>query len=213
MEQLVGKTVDGSEWTLRVRVQLVDSEPEIWRLLELPGSLPLGRVHNVLQTAFGWQDAHLHRFTASDPYAPLRPVHGEIPEALQWIPAELREESTDLAEDDCSLDQLLVRGSGAAFYEYNFGDSWVHRLELATRRPADATNRTVRLVDGARRAPLEDSGGFPGFEQILDVLADPSHKDHVAFSAWVADVTGAAGPFDPGFLDITAVNRALSGCF
>ena len=33
----------------------------------------------------------------------------------------------------------------------------------------------ARLIDGARRGPLEDSGGFPGYEEIMDALADPSH--------------------------------------
>ncbi|WP_427134920.1 plasmid pRiA4b ORF-3 family protein [Pseudarthrobacter sp. S9] len=169
----MAKIVDGSEWILRVRVQLVDSVPGIWRLLELAGSLSLGRVHEILQTAFGWQDAHLHRSTAGDPFEPLRPIDGEIPEALQWVPAEFREEPTDLSEDECSLDELLATGAGAAFYEYDFGDSWLHRLELVTRRRAEATEPPAQLLDGARRGPLEDSGGFPGFEEMLDVLADP----------------------------------------
>jgi hypothetical protein len=46
-----------------VRVELVHSEPLIWRQLEMPGSLALHQVHRVLQPAFGWEDAHLHRFT------------------------------------------------------------------------------------------------------------------------------------------------------
>ncbi|WP_407070623.1 IS1096 element passenger TnpR family protein [Pseudarthrobacter phenanthrenivorans] len=43
-------------------------------------------MHQVLQAAFGWEDAHLHRFVASDPFAPLRPVDGEFPEVPQWLP-------------------------------------------------------------------------------------------------------------------------------
>jgi Plasmid pRiA4b ORF-3-like protein len=115
-------------------VGLVDSEPEIWRQLELRSSLTLGRVHRIPQVAFGWEDAHLDRITDSDPFAPLRPIDGEIPEALQWIPAQWCDEPTDLDEEDCSLDQLLTRGSGTAFYVYDFGDSWLHRVELVSRR-------------------------------------------------------------------------------
>lgn len=46
-------------------MQLVDSDPEIWRPLEVPRSLWLGRVDEVLQTSFGWEDVHLHRFNSS----------------------------------------------------------------------------------------------------------------------------------------------------
>jgi hypothetical protein len=103
--------------------------------------MALDQVHQVLQAAFGWEDAHLHRFTAEDPFAPLRPVDGEVPEALQWLPGQECEEPGDRPEEDCSLDQLLALGAGAAFYEYDFGDSWLHRLELVSRRPADETVR------------------------------------------------------------------------
>lgn len=44
----------------------------------------------------------------------------------------------------------------------------------------------------------------------MDALADPSHPDHAEHSASVADITGSDAPFDPAFLDISAVNRALA---
>jgi hypothetical protein len=213
MEQPVTETADGADSILEVRVRLPECDPEIWRLLELAGSLSLGQVHEVLQAAFGWEDAHLHRFTANDPFARLHPVDGEIVEPPQWLPAAWCEEPTDLPEEDCSLDQLLAAGSGGAFYEYDFGDSWLHRLELVSRRPADGDGPPARLTDGARRGPLEDSGGFPGYEDIMDALADPSHPDYAEQAAWVADITGSDEPFDPAFLDISAVNRALAKQF
>lgn len=204
-------TLTGS--ILVVRVDLVHSEPAIWRQLEIRGSLALSQVHQVLQAAYGWEDVHLHRFTADDPFAPLRPVDGEFPEAMQWLPAQECEEPEDRPEEDCSLEQLLALGSGGAFYEYDFGDSWLHRLELVSSRPPDEESPPARLVDGARRGPPEDSGGLPGYEEIMDALADPSHPDHTEHAAWVADMTGSGAPFDPAFLDILAVNRVLAGQF
>lgn len=53
-----------------------------------------------------------------------------------------------------------------------------------SRRPASAGTVPARLIDGARRGPLEDSGGFPGYEEIIDALADLSHPDHTEHSAW-----------------------------
>lgn len=190
-----------------------ESEPKIWRQLELRGSLALYQVHQVLQAAFGWEDAHLHRFVASDPFAPLRPVDGEVPDLPQWLPGQECEEPADRPEEDCSLDQLLTLGSGKAFYEYDFGDSWLHRLELVSRRPADDDCPPARLIDGARRGTLEDSGGVPGYEEIMDALADPTHPDHAEHSAWVADMAGSDAPFDPAFLDVPAVNRTLAEQF
>ncbi|WP_226758682.1 plasmid pRiA4b ORF-3 family protein [Arthrobacter sp. SO3] len=209
MDKLGAGMSGESEPMLEVRVGLVDSEPEIWRRFEIPGSLALNQVHLVVQEAFGWEDAHLHRFTTDDPFVPLRPICGEIPEVPQWLPRRDCEEPADRPEEDCSLEQLLALGLGAAFYEYDFGDSWLHRLELVSRRPADEDPPPAWLVDGARRGPLEDSGGFPGYEEIMDALADSSHPEHAEYSLCVAEITGSDEPFDPAFLDIPAVNRAL----
>lgn len=50
--------------------------------------MTLNQVHQVLQAAFGWEEAHLHRFTTGDPFAPLQPVDGGIPEVPQWLPRQ-----------------------------------------------------------------------------------------------------------------------------
>ncbi|MCO4255959.1 plasmid pRiA4b ORF-3 family protein [Pseudarthrobacter cellobiosi] len=63
------------------------------------------------------------------------------------------------------------RISGLAFYEYDLGDSWLHRMELMSRRPLDEDSPPARLIDGARRGPLEDSGGLPGYEEIMAGLS------------------------------------------
>ncbi|WP_255469952.1 plasmid pRiA4b ORF-3 family protein [Pseudarthrobacter sp. NamE2] len=141
----------------------------------------------------------------------MRPVNGEIPETPQWLPQQECEEPDDRPEEAFSLDQLWrwVRRA-RCFYEYDFGDSWLHRLELVSQRPADKCTPPARLIDGARRGPLEDSGGFPGYEDIMDALADQSHPDHGERFEWVADITGSNAPFDPAFLDIPAVNGALA---
>lgn len=201
---------DGNAWVLDVRVQLIETDPLIWRRLELLGSLSLDRVHEALQTAFGWQDVHLHRFTGGHPFTPLKPVNGEYPDPPQWMPRQWCEEPTDLAEEDCTLEQLLSRGGGTAFYEYDFGDSWLHRLDLESRRPAGDDSPPALLVDGARHGPLEDCGGFPGYEVLLGALADRTHPQHADYVEWVAGMTGTDEPFDAAFLDIADVNRSLA---
>ena len=48
--------------TLRVRADLTGTKPPVWRRLELASDMFLDEVHEILQTAFGWTDSHLHRF-------------------------------------------------------------------------------------------------------------------------------------------------------
>lgn len=199
---------------LRVRVSIEGSEPAIWRLFEVDPSLTLDGIHEILQTAVGWRDSHLHSFTDTDPYKRLRPVNGKLPEPRRWVSPDLLEDSDeDLPETDCALGQILTTESGPLFYEYDFGDGWIHRLELTGSRPAPANAPRAQLLDGARRAPLEDSGAIGGYHDLLDVLADPGHDEHEDLKAWVAWTAGPWQEFDPEQLDIDAVNNELALLF
>jgi hypothetical protein len=74
----------------------------------------------------------------------------------------------------------------------------------------DEDTPSARLTGGARRGPLEDSGGLPGYENILEALADPTHPDHTDFSEWVLSVANSDEPFDRDLLDIDHVNQMLA---
>lgn len=52
--------------TYRLRISVVDSDPEIWRLVEVAANLTLEEKHEVIQIAGGWQHSHLHAFTSAD---------------------------------------------------------------------------------------------------------------------------------------------------
>lgn len=199
---------------LRVRVSILNSEPEIWRVLEIDSSLTLDRIHDILQTAVGWRDAHLHSFTDTEPYIRLRAIDGHVYEPRRWVSEDLLEDNgADLPETAWSLGAVLTSESGPLFYEYDFGDSWVHRLELIDSIPKPATAPRAQLLDGARRAPLEDSGGIGGYQDLLNALADPTRDDHDDRKVWVAWTVGPWQDFDPENLDIDALNNELALLF
>lgn len=199
---------------LRVKVSIGGSVPVIWRLLDIDPSLTLDRVHEILQTAVGWRDSHLHSFTDTDPFVRLRAVNGIVRAPRRWVSRDLLEDSDeDLPETDWTLGQILTAESGPVFYEYDFGDGWIHRLELTGSLPMPETNPGARLLDGARRAPLEDSGGIGGYHEMLEALADPGHEEHQDLKAWVAWTAGPWQEFDPEQLDITALNNELALLF
>ena len=59
---------------LQLKVSLVGaSDPPVWRRLLVSASMRLDRLHDVIQAAMGWEDYHLHAFTANDvDYGPTR---------------------------------------------------------------------------------------------------------------------------------------------
>jgi len=54
-----------------LKIELVDSEPLIWRRIYIDGRTRLNAFHHILQAAMGWTDSHLHEFTIRG-----RPVFG-----------------------------------------------------------------------------------------------------------------------------------------
>ena len=47
---------------LRIKIELKDSEPLVWRILEVPSNICLERFSEVVEVAMGWDGYHLHRF-------------------------------------------------------------------------------------------------------------------------------------------------------
>lgn len=46
----------------QLKVQLAGIRPPVWRRVLVPGEIDLGELHDVIQTAFGWTNSHLHQF-------------------------------------------------------------------------------------------------------------------------------------------------------
>ena len=169
---------------IRFKIVLVDTNPEIWRLLELDADLTLDRVHEALQITMGWRDSHLHLFEDMGPDERLHPVDGEVRDPRRWMTHEDREELDGLPETEWTLGQVLTEESSPLYYEYDFGDRWIHRLEFVEQRTVPATEPAAHVDRGERRAPPEDCGGTPGYAELLDTLADPRHERHRELTEW-----------------------------
>lgn len=178
----------GAPPTLQIKVTLDGIRPPVWRRLVVHGDATLAQLHDVLQMAMGWEDGHLHCFRIDD---------------VRYGPAE--DGGFDLGE----IDESTVR-VGEAFatsrrgtYEYDFGDSWEHRLLVEKTDVAMASNGVATCTAGKRSCPPEDCGGVWGYTNLLEALADPAHEEHDELLGWLG------GDFNPEAFDQEAVNAAL----
>jgi hypothetical protein len=46
----------------RIEIVLVDVDPVVRRVVEVPGEASLAVLHEVVQDAMGWEHSHLHEF-------------------------------------------------------------------------------------------------------------------------------------------------------
>lgn len=167
--------------TLRLRVDLDGIEPPIWRQFEIASHLTLDGLHKVLQSLFGWQDAHLHSFLSGD----SRHDHAAERYLTRFDVAEGDE---GVLETDVRLDELFVDPGDKLFYTYDFGDCWEHTLVLESTVPRSIADPVARCVSGRRSGPPEDSGGIWGYQEMHE-WAEPNN--------------------DPERLDLAAVNEDL----
>jgi hypothetical protein len=87
-------------------------------------------------------------------------------------------------------------------YTYDFGDCWEHRLTVTDVRAGQSGVSYPRYIGGERNGPPEDCGGIPGFYELLEAIADPTHPSHADLKAW-------AGDYDPNTFDALPIKHAL----
>lgn len=135
----------------QIKVTMEGARPPMWRRLEIPNQITFEELHEILQTAFGWQDMHLHEFSFQYTQASV----GD-PEYAEY------EESGLLADD--------FLHAGWIRYTYDFGDDWRHKIVLEKERP-DYDKRCAQVVKFKRNNFEEDSGGIWLGDESADACA------------------------------------------
>ena len=143
---------------------MTGTDPPLWRGLELASDLYLDQVHDVIQTAFGWTDSHLHRFSAAA--GPLDPGSERY-----LCPVDVAEGEPGVPEEHVRLDEVLTRPGERLFYVYDFGDAWEHVLTLEAVLPGPPGGTLAICTDGARPGPAEDCGGAQVYGLVQQALA------------------------------------------
>ena len=158
---------------LTLLISLRGVQPEIWREIVVPGSLDLSELSWVLLDTMGWEGYHLHVYD----------IGGELYGDMDSDDAE---DSDFLDEADLKLSDV-VKAVGHGFrYDYDFGDGWEHDVTLTVIDPDDYLV-VPGCMAGARACPPEDCGGPDGYAHLLEVLADPTHREHAELSAWAPE--------------------------
>jgi len=82
---------------------------------------------------------------------------------------------------------------------YDLGDNWMHLVELESILPTEKGVSYPVCIGGKRNASPDDCGGTRGYEEMLEVLFDPTHEAYETTKEWIDSVTG--GTFDPEHFD------------
>ncbi len=185
----------------QLKIGLQGAAPPLWRRIHIPSAASLGFLHDVIQMAFGWDGDHLHRFHDG------RGREWGEPPALDrggyMAAAFADEEEADLGK--------VLRAEGAVLeYVYDFGDSWLHRIEAEKIMPLDPGVTYPRCTGGRRAAPpAEDIGGIWGLEEVVYLVTHPEADPPEHFEDLVCHLREKG--YDPGAFDPAELTARLSG--
>jgi pRiA4b ORF-3-like protein len=155
--------------TRRLRVRLLDVIPEVQRVIDVPPTVTLAELHDLLQAAVGWTNRHLHEFHVGA-------AQYGVPDPDQpWL----------IDESTVRLPDLPTPFS----YLYDLGDGWDH--EIALIGPG---GNEPGCGSGTGACPPEDCGGPPGYAHLLEALSDPGHPEHEELTQWAGGLVSFDQP-------------------
>jgi len=176
----------------QLKISLANIRPPIWRRIQT-ANCNLERLHQIIQSAMGWESYHLWAFDIGDE---------------QYGPADDNFPMDEMRDGrSVQLSDLEKAGVAKFRYTYDFGDSWEHIITIEKVVAADPEARYPRCIKGKRACPPEDCGGAWGYGNFLEALEDPDHAEHEDMLEW------SGGDFDPEEFDLNRINARLSTGF
>ena len=156
---------------VRIRIELQEIEPTIWRRIDVPLSSTLLALHDFIQFAFLWTDSHLFEYKIGDRRCG-QPEYDRYADERLYKAASIR------------LKRVVDRGIEQFLYVYDIGDNWRHDLFIEEIRDGEPDVDYPVFVEGERRGPPEDVGGVTGFMEFLEAMLNPLHEEHEPVARW-----------------------------
>lgn len=160
---------------LQLKIQIEGiSKPPVWRKILVPDHFTFERLHQVIQAAFGWSDSHCYAFSPAG-YGSVPQIG--VPDEGGWMDTEIRDSSK------IKISKILTTKGMTFCYVYDFGDDWVHSLQLEDVTDEKAIRAT--LVSGKGACPPEDCGGVWGYDNLVDAVNNTYHPEHDDMRNWM----------------------------
>jgi hypothetical protein len=193
----------GDVTVYQLRAVVAGISPIIWRRLLVPDGCTIDGLHEVFQSAFGWDDEHLHRFW----------IHGRL-----YDGQSCRDRTTRLTD-------LGLRVGERFGYEYDFLAWWRLSLRAEAIGPGEP-GPLPRCTGGRRAGPPQEWRGCWDFgerthpyrlyeaklraAEILLALAEGDSEQPAGSLSWRDELADLLALLGLERFDRRALNRALA---
>ncbi|WP_243299636.1 plasmid pRiA4b ORF-3 family protein [Bacillus litorisediminis] len=203
----------------QMKIEMIDSDPLIWRRVQMPAGATFYRLHDTIQMVFNFHDYHLFEFDLSkdnirvtndeeayEEHQYFKKHRKEIEERLLNTPPDFRKFEENRLKQ---LKTIIRKPTGIKIdpyieayselhYTYDFGDNWQIVITLE-KILEDYYYGYPTLVDGEGTAPPEDVGGFVGYSRFLEIFHNPNHPEYEEIRAWAKEQYYRE--YDPEFIN------------
>lgn len=209
IKQLVKERIDKMK-AYQIKIELIDSEPLIWRRVIMPADATFNRLHDVIQnvtnfkSGYPYDDYHLYEFYLPDEdikvtnddeayreYKYYKNNPEEIEKKIKNMPEEFEEFKKRQLENlktvirkpvSLKIDKYLKK-YGELKYTYDYGDNWQFLIILEDILE-DYEHGYPLLIDGKENSPPEDVGGLAGYYNFLEIYQDSDHLEYEQMKNW-----------------------------
>ena len=174
---------------LTLKISLDETKPAVWRTIIVRGDMTLMQLHDRIQGAMGWCDAHLHLFKIG---------------GIAFVDHRIWDDDGGMADENGMTLKKAKLAVGDTFsYDYDMGDDWSHTVTVLERTSVPMDRSRSWVVDGAMVCPPEDVGGVYGYEDFVLAMMAPDHDEHDSYRTWYGM------DFAPTLFDLSAARRIL----
>lgn len=182
----------------QIKIELIDSQPLIWRRVIIPADVTFKRLHDTIQYSMDWWDRHIYEFKLpkenlmitndkeayeenkfyKKKYKKNKPTKEEDPLGIieRMIQTNIRQPQT------LKIDRYIEMYRNFE-YLYDFGDYWRHKIELENIIH-DYKFGYPTVIEGEGACPPEDVGGICGYADFLVAWNNPEHEEHKRMRTW-----------------------------
>ncbi|MFA9422402.1 MAG: plasmid pRiA4b ORF-3 family protein [Sedimentibacter sp.] len=182
----------------QIKIELIDSQPLIWRRVIVPADVTFKRLHDTIQLSMDWWDRHVYEFEF--PEEKLRIINDEEVYGENKFYKKKYKKSKPTKEEDPFgiIDRMIettirqpqtikidkyIENYKTFKYLYDFGDGWRHKIELENIMN-DYKFGYPTIIEGEGDCPPEDVGGIYGYADFLEAWNNPENEEHERMKIW-----------------------------
>jgi hypothetical protein len=178
------------------KIRLLETDPEVWRRVEIPGDFTISQFGRAVVRSVGWRGNQWYLFRDPDGKEVVDPFQN------QWfmgLDPTVDVEGSKAEEKDASkirVSEMFSMEKKRSMLEMG-SDGWLHLIELEGIKDPEGRKHYPKCTDGASACPPEDCGGSDRYEDMMKAVRDPKHPDHEDMKDWLEGQGQGYKKFNP----------------